>query len=331
MLRSEAFLRRYGNVLEGLGVSDSVGVNSASDKTAPGEGVRAKLTWASPDPSRRSSKRGSCFSTPFCPAVLAGAVLGWLGIYVVLRKLVFLSAAISQAAGLGVASAFFVQIHLGVSASVASPLVGAGALTMLAVLPVATERGRRSARRDSILGFIFLLGAAGTLAVGARIVQEVQDIQSILFGSAVAVLPEDFRLVLVTAVALLALHIWWHRGFSAVSFDAAGARVRGLPVGILDLGLFLSLAVAISVSTRVLGALPTFAFSVLPAMAAVRWVPNVGWGLIVASVLGAAAGFCGYLIAFLYELPVGASQTLFAAATVALAEVAHVLRVRLVR
>lgn len=95
--------------------------------------------------------------------------------------------------------------------------------------------------------------------------------------------------------------------------DQEGAKVRGLPVRALELVLVMTLAVAISVVTRVLGALPAFAFSVLPALATGRWAANPQRAMIMATVIGAAGGFLGYLIAFLWELPVGAAQTVVVA------------------
>ena len=54
------------------------------------------------------------FSDPMLCALIAGGVLGFLSVYVVLRRMVFVSAAVTQSAGLGVALAFFAEIHLGV-------------------------------------------------------------------------------------------------------------------------------------------------------------------------------------------------------------------------
>ncbi len=258
------------------------------------------------------------FELPALAATFAGAALGLLGVYVVLRRLVFLSAAVSQAAGLGVALALFAG-HLGAAAFLASPLLGASATTLAAVLLIATARGSRRASpvgHDALLGFVWLLGAAGTLAVGTRLGAEMHDVEGLLFGSAVAVSPADFAVVRLVTFAVLVLQLWWWRGFASVSFDPVGARVRGLPVRILDLALYVSLALAISVSTRVLGALPTFAFSVLPALAAVRLVANVPRALLLGTVLGAASGFVGYVVAYLWQLPVGAAQTLVALAIV---------------
>jgi zinc transport system permease protein len=209
------------------------------------------------------------FRTSTLAGTVAGALLGWLGVYVVLRRMVFLSAALSQAAGLGVAAAFFAQIHWGLTGLFASPTLGAAGATLLTTL-LLVGGGARGVRRDALLGMAWLLGSAGTLAIGTRIAQEVQDIQSILFGSAVAVLDEDFDHVLALAGRAGGCTCGGGAGFLAAAFDPDGARVRGLPVFALELTLLATMAVAISLCTRVLGALPVFAFSVLPAMAAVR-------------------------------------------------------------
>lgn len=253
------------------------------------------------------------FRDPLLAAVWSGALLGLLGVYVLVRRMVFLSAAMSQSAGLGVAAAWFAQIQLGVSAGWCTPTVGAAAATMLAAAAMLKSPRAPGARRDASLGLVYLLGAAGTLALGTRIVQEVQDIETILFGSAVAVLPDDAATVRNLAIGLGALQLWWQRGFVQAAVDPGGSRIRGLPVRLLDWVLILSLAAAVSVCTRVLGALPVFAFTVLPPMAALRLAPNVTTALWLAAGLGAVAGAGGYVAAYLWELPVGAAQTLLAA------------------
>jgi len=255
------------------------------------------------------------FRDPAVAAMMLGGLLGLLGVYVVIKRMVFFSAALSQVAGLGVALSFWVKVMFGAS-WLTSPYLGAATTCLIAVGYIMSQRGHASAGRYSALGLIFLLGSAGTLAVGTRIVEEVQDIESLLFGSAVAVLPEDFKMVAFTVVTLGILHFWWHRGFVVVSIDAEDAKVRGLRANMLEWVLLLSLAAGISVSTRVLGALPTFAFSVLPAMGALKLAPNVPRAMAIAAFLGASAGFWGYVAAFLYQLPVGASQAIVAAVLV---------------
>lgn len=254
------------------------------------------------------------FREPVLAGAIAGALLGMLGVYVVLRRVVFLSAAISQAAGLGVALALYGKLHLGLVGWMASPTIGAAVVTGIAVLPfVGVGTG---AKRDSLLGVIWLLGAGGTLVVATRIASELSDIQDLLFGTAVAVVPEDFTLLWQAALGIALLHIWWQRGFAAASFARDSARVRQVPTRLLDAVLFASIALAISICTRILGALPTFAFTILPALAALAIARHLRMALMLATVIGAAMGFGGYLLSFRYSLPVGAAQTLVGVALV---------------
>ena len=75
-----------------------------------------------------------------------------------------------------------------------------------------------------------------------------------------------------------------------------------------------------------LGALPVFAFSVLPGVAALLASPRLGPVFPIAAALGALSGGLGYIAAFLWEFPVGASQTAVAVAFVVLAVPLRLLR-----
>ncbi len=60
--------------------------------------------------------------------------------------------------------------------------------------------------------------------------------------------------------------------------------------------------------------MPVFAFSVLPAMAALCLSDRMGVVLALAAALGAASAVAGYILSFFLRFPVGASQTVVAAA-----------------
>ena len=86
--------------------------------------------------------------------------------------------------------------------------------------------------------------------------------------------------------------------------------MQGLPVRFLTAGLMLLIIFMDAVATRALGALPVFAFSTLPAIAALGFTRTLLWAALLAALFGAIAGFGGYLIAFFADTPVGATQTL---------------------
>jgi zinc transport system permease protein len=260
------------------------------------------------------------FRDPVLSAVVAGAALGFLSVYVVLRRMVFLSAAITQAAALGVALAFYADIHLGIHES---PVLGASALSLLAALLLAVEPARLGVTRESLLGVTFAISGGAAVLVGDRIAQEAHDIQSILFGTAVLVRPEDLTAIAWVGGISMAIHVWWYRGLALASFDPVAARVQGLPVGVLNAALFLSIGAMVGVSTRALGALPVFAFSTLPGVAALLAGVRLGVAFGLATLIGALSGGLGYLVSFLEQLPVGGSQTMTAGAFVLAALVAR--------
>ena len=253
----------------------------------------------------------------FRPAVVvgavAGAVLGFLSVYVVLRRMVFVSAAVTQAAGLGVALAFFAEIHLGMHVS---PDVGGAALALGTTLLLMMDPARLRLTRESVLGLAYALTGGLAILVGNRITQEAHDIQGILFGTGVVVSDEDFALVLGVGALVLLLQLWWFRGFTFASFDRVGAHVQGLPVRALDGALMVSIGLMVGICAHGLGALPVFAFSTLPAIAALALDRSLPVTFAIASVVGAACGAGGYVFAYLHEHPVGGAQTVAVGAVV---------------
>jgi zinc transport system permease protein len=249
------------------------------------------------------------YQDPILCAVLAGAALGALGVFVVLRRAVFVTAVISQAAGLGVALAFYVQIHHGLELP---PVLGALLLGVLATWLVGVRTPARVAR-ETMVGFAFVSASALAVLVGDRIAQEAHDIAAVLFGTAVLVRPLDLWLVLGAALLTLVLLVAFGRLLIFTGFDPEGARVHGLPVQLVEAGFWALFALTVSVATRALGALPVFALAVLPAAAGLAVAQRPSTAIAVGVLGGALGGGIGYVVAFFASLPVGASQSTCAA------------------
>jgi len=245
------------------------------------------------------------YRDPVLCGVFAGVVLGVLGVFVVLRRAVFVTAAVSQAAGLGVALAFYLELTLHAHIP---PVLAALALALGATAVLTYRMQRMRLPSETLVGLIYLAASAGAILVGDRIAQESHDIASILFGTAVLVRPMDLALVVGAGTITLIVISAGYRGFLFAGFDPEGASVHRLPVRLLDLSLWVLVALEVSVTTRAIGALPVFAFAVAPAMAALALLERVRWALALAAALGGLAGGLGYLFAFFYEFPVGASQ-----------------------
>ncbi len=251
------------------------------------------------------------FREAILAGTVAGGVLGYLGVHVVLRRMVFLAATLSQAAGLGVVLAFWLGIVLGTGVP---PVLGALVTSSLVAGLLSVRLDRWWISREAMMALLWLLTAGLAVLVGDRITQEAHDIASILLGSAVLVSPRDLWLVLGFALPALAVAVALRGRLVFSGFDPDGARVQGLPVQGLELLLLGLITAVTAVGTKALGALPVFAFSVLPGLAALLILPRTRGAFVLAAVLGAASGGLGFLLAFLLDTPVGATQAVLAAA-----------------
>src|SRR5437762_6476949 len=114
------------------------------------------------------------FRNPVLCALAAGAVLGFLGVFVVLRRMVFVSAGVTQSAGLGVALTFYFDIHLGMHLDA---VVGAAALAVIATLVLSLDTSTLPVPREALLGLAFALSGGGAVLLGDRISQAAHDIE----------------------------------------------------------------------------------------------------------------------------------------------------------
>jgi zinc transport system permease protein len=226
------------------------------------------------------------------------AVCAVVGVYTVLRRVVFLPAALSQVSGLGVVLAFALGI--------AGPSAAALAITLIAALLLGWMPEPRRLSREAAIGVVFIAASALVILIGDRIPQESHEIEDILFGNAVMVESGQMWLALAVATGVLVVHAALFRPFLLASFDPETARAHGVPVRLIDALLFLTMGLAIAVATKTVGAMPVFAFSVLPATAALKALRDVRAIFVGAALVGGISAFLGYYASFTLELPTGA-------------------------
>jgi zinc transport system permease protein len=249
---------------------------------------------------------------PMLAAVLASAMLGYLSFFVVLRRIAFMSAALSQVSGLGVAGAFLVGSFAGITPHAETPLwlnpsLWALAFACMGAVAMALPARSRRVTPESVVALAYLGASAFVLLVLAnpRIAQEAHEIGDLLFGNAVVVRRQDLWNLGFAALLVLLVHGLLFRTFLFASFDPDTARVSGVPVGGVDLVLHLSLAVEVAAATRALGALPVFSFLVLPAGAALLLSERLRSVVFLSVVIAVSCATGGYALSWALSLPTG--------------------------
>ena len=108
------------------------------------------------------------------------------------------------------------------------------------------------------------------------------------------------------------MHALFFKEFLFVSYDPDTALVQGLGVFRYELLLNVVTAVAISVATRAVGALPVFAFTVIPAAAALMVTEQIRRTILLSVAIGIVAAAVGYYVSWVKTLPTGASMVIVA-------------------
>jgi zinc transport system permease protein len=256
---------------------------------------------------------------PLSVAIIAAALCSFVGVYIVLKRVVFVSAAMSQMSGVGVALAFFLCSVLQIDPHHAPlwlhPLWYATAFAALGAALFSFNLGHRRLAGETVVGLAYLIAAACVILIlnSPRVTQEAHEVNDLLYGNAVAVPPEQLKIMASAAIAVALVHGYFGKEFVFTVFDPEMASTLGLRTRGWSLLLFLTFAVAISVSTRAIGALPVFAFMVIPPAVGLL-LGNRMWSVFAISVtVAVVSAFVGYWASFHWSLPTGASMVIASA------------------
>lgn len=239
--------------------------------------------------------------TSFVSGSLIAVTCGLVGYYVLLRRLIFASDALSHVGFAGAMAAAFLGWNPFVGLFGGSIIVGIGM----------GQLGRTSARsRDIAVGTVlaWILGL-GALFLGLYLTNPVANTNiavgvGVLFGSIFGVDAQTALVISLVGTATSLALLTMARPLLFASLDPEVARARGLPVRLLD-ALFLTLlAITVAEAVPAVGALLVFALIVTPAAIVRRLVTRPYLALMLSAVLALVLTWVGLTMAFYLSYPV---------------------------
>ncbi|GFK94638.1 High-affinity zinc uptake system membrane protein ZnuB [Fundidesulfovibrio magnetotacticus] len=236
--------------------------------------------------------------------LLASIACGVIGTLVVVNRVVFVAGGISHAAYGGVGLAFFLGLPV-------LPVTVAFSVAAAALMSLVTfGRGERA---DTVVGVLWAAGMAfGILLVDLSRGYNV-DLMSFLFGSILAVPPEDLLLMACLDALVALATACWYRGFAAMSFDPEFAGLRGVPVRLLHTAMLCMTAASIVLIIRVVGLILVIALLTIPPYLAERRCRSLGAMMILSALY--CAFFCLAGLALSYWLDLSSGASIIAAAS----------------
>lgn len=238
-------------------------------------------------------------------ALVIALVCSVLGVYVVLRRIVFVGAALAQLSSAGIALALFMSGVAGAEGLGAHPVTLALVVTLAGALFFGVEGGGRGpVPPDATIGVTYAVAAAaGILLVAKASTGEAHDI--FLQGNILGITRKDTLVLVGVSVPVLLIHLLFYKEFLFVSFDRETARTLGYRVAAWNLLLYLTLGLVIAFAMQFAGVMLVFNFLVLPAVTGLllgRGMAGVFTWSVVSALVAAVVGFT---ISIPYDLPTG--------------------------
>jgi zinc transport system permease protein len=240
-------------------------------------------------------------------ALLAGvaiaAAAGLLGPFVVQRGLAFLADGLAHAAFGGVALGLLLGAGLDLAPLVALPFA------VLVALAIGAVRRRSGLGADVATGVFFTVSfALGVIGLGLRpAAAPPVDVESLLFGSLLAVTREGLFTVLAASLVTVVVLVRLWPQLAYASFDPELAALSGVRVAFVEQVLMALVAVVVVAGLRSVGVILVSAVIVLPAATAHLLAERPLWIAAVSVILAVGASVLGLFVSYYLDLAAGAT------------------------
>jgi ABC-type Mn2+/Zn2+ transport system permease subunit len=245
-------------------------------------------------------------------SVLIGFACPLVGVFLVLRRLVFMGIALPQISSTGVAVALSLPVWLGTSQSAHTStsehlLAFAGStifsLTAILILAFLERRGR--GHPEGRLGAAYVVAAALSILLLSKNRYAEVGWLDLLKGEIITVSNFDLVLTAATLAVVLTVLGLFQKELLLVSFDRTMAMTLGKKVFFWDVLLYLLIGLTVSMAVLSVGPLISFGFLLIPALTAHLFARDMRQFAIFASLIGGASAFVGFWIAYQWDCPIG--------------------------
>jgi zinc transport system permease protein len=230
--------------------------------------------------------------------LLAAVACGIVGVYVVVKRVVFISGGIAHASFGGIGLGYLLGIN---------PVLGAMFFTIASALGIGLVTRRTRLPEDTAIGILWAMGMAlGIIFIGLA-PGYAPDLFSYLFGNILTVPSFDLILMLILDVVIIIVVFLLYKEFLFLSFDEEFSKVTGVPTERLYLLLLCLVALTVVVLIRVVGIILVIALLTIPAALARQLTHSLKKMMLLATLTGVVFTFSGLWLSYWLDLASGAT------------------------
>jgi ABC-type Mn2+/Zn2+ transport system permease subunit len=245
-------------------------------------------------------------------SVLVGLVCPLVGVFLVMRRLVFMGVALPQISSTGVAMALSLPLWIGFNLSEHSShsahmlaFMGSIIFSLTAIMVLAFLERRGHGQPEGRLGTAYVVAAALSILLLSKNPYGEIGWLDMMKGEVITISNFDLGLTAATLTLVIAVMGLFHRELLLVSFDREMAMILRKKVIFWDVLLYLLIGITVSMAVLSVGPLIAFGFLLIPALSAHIVARNMRQFMVLASLIGGVAAFLGFCIAYRFDLPVG--------------------------
>ena len=257
------------------------------------------------------------FRNGFFAAVIVGALCGFIGVYVVLRRMSYIGHGLSHAIFGGAVLSYVLNLNF---------FIGAGIWTLLASFLIHAISHRRWVGADAAIGVVTTSSFALGVAIISTHRQFTRNIEAALFGNILGITGTDLSIIIAISLVVFAVLLLIRRQLLFATFDPEVASAYGVATGKTDLLFVVLLAITVLAATQILGVTLVAAAMVIPPVIARYLTQKFQTLLIVSPLIGAFCGAAGMFLSFYFDISSAATIVLTAAAIFILLEFSLISR-----
>ncbi|WP_135605248.1 metal ABC transporter permease [Methanococcoides sp. NM1] len=230
--------------------------------------------------------------------LLASIACGIIGVYVVVKKIVFISGGIAHASFGGIGISYFLGIN---------PMFGVLPFGLFSALTMGTISKRSDVPEDTIIGILWSLGMAiGIIFIGWT-PGYAPDLMTYLFGNILTVPGSDIYLMLALDAVIIGTVYVLYKEFMALCYDEEFSKVSGVPTEKLYLLLLCLIALTVVVMIRVVGLILVIALLTIPAALSRQYTSNMKIMMYLSILFGAIFTVTGLILSYYFDIASGAT------------------------
>jgi zinc transport system permease protein len=238
--------------------------------------------------------------------ILVALCAALLGVSLVLKRYSMIGDGLSHV-GFGTLA---IAMSLGMAPlQVSIPLVLLAAFLLLRISENSKIKG------DAAIALI----SSSALAIGVIVISLTTglnaDVCNYMFGSILAMRPDDLYVSVGVAIVVLILYVLFYNKIFAVTFDEQFAGATGTRTGLYNMLIAFLTALVIVVGMRMMGAMLISSLIIFPALSSMRIFGSFKRVVISSAILSVLCFFVGLIVSFVLDTPAGASIVIVNLAT----------------